>query len=197
VLQEAELTRVGGSRAIRVDVRVVAATNRDLAAAVATNAFREDLYFRLAVIPLTVPPLRERAEDIPLLVAHFLAQLSRDIGRQPKTFAPAALDLLRRYAFPGNVRELRNLVERLIIMSPGARIGAEQAAAVLPGVAAGASTAADAGNLGDAVHDFERRHIEAALKAEGGNMTRAATRLGLERSHLYKKMKQLGMKAEG
>src|SRR5580765_1018700 len=111
VLQEGELTRVGGNRAIRVDVRVVAATNRDLAAAVKADAFREDLYFRIAVIPMTVPPLRERAEDIPPLVEHFLAQLARETGSRPKTFAPAALEALRRYAFPGNIRELRNLVE--------------------------------------------------------------------------------------
>ncbi len=198
VLQEGELTRVGGSRAIQVDVRVLAATNRDLDAAVADNTFREDLYFRLNVIPLTVPPLRERLEDLPPLVEHFLAQLARESGRKPVAFAPEALEALRHYAFPGNVRELRNLVERLVIMHPGARIGREQVQAVLPAAAgAGAAgAAAAAAALADAVRDFERRHIEAALAAEGGHMTRAAARLGLERSHLYKKMKQLGLRAE-
>jgi two-component system nitrogen regulation response regulator NtrX len=201
VLQENELTRVGGSRAIKVDVRVVAATNRDLTAAVEANTFREDLFFRLAVIPITVPPLRERAEDVPQLVEHFVAQLAHETGRRPQAFAAGALDALSHYAFPGNVRELRNLVERLVIMNPGATIGPAQVQAVLPaaggGAAATAATAAGPASLADAVREFERRHIESALAAEGGHMTRAASRLGLERSHLYKKMKQLGMRTEG
>ena len=195
-LQENELTRVGGGRAIKVDVRVVAATNRDLAAAVSANGFREDLYFRLAVIPIDVPPLRERAEDVPLLVEHFAARLAHETGRRPQAFGAAALEALRRYAFPGNVRELRNLVERLLIMNPGATIGAEQVRAVLPGAGAPGAAPAEAATLADAVRDFERRQVEAALAAEGGHMTRAAARLGLERSHLYKKMRQLGMRAE-
>ena len=196
VVQDNELTRVGGGRAIKVDVRVVAATNRDLAAAVSANGFREDLYFRLAVIPIDVPPLRERAEDVPLLVEHFAARLAHETGRRPQAFGAAALEALRRYAFPGNVRELRNLVERLLIMNPGATIGAEQVRAVLPGAGAPGAAPAEAATLADAVRDFERRQVEAALAAEGGHMTRAAARLGLERSHLYKKMRQLGMRAE-
>jgi two-component system nitrogen regulation response regulator NtrX len=195
VLQENELTRVGGSRPIRIDVRVVAATNRDLGAAVAANAFREDLYFRLAVIPIEVPPLRNRPEDVPLLVEHFVTRLAQETGRRPQAFSAGALEALRHYGFPGNIRELRNLVERLVIMNPGAGIGAEQVRAVLPGAGAGAQ--ADAPTLADAVREFERRQVEAALAAEGGHMTRAAARLGLERSHLYKKMKQLGMRTEG
>jgi DNA-binding NtrC family response regulator len=198
VLESAELTRVGGSRAIRVDVRVIAATNHDLPAAVAENAFREDLYFRLAVIPLAVPALRERAGDIPELVEHFLALLARETGRRAPSFTAGALEALARYEFPGNVRELKNLVERLVIMNPGARIGPEQVAAVLPAALprpAGGEPDAPAA-LGEAVHEFERRHIESAIAAAGGNMTRAAARLGLERSHLYKKMRQLGMRVE-
>ena len=193
VLQEGELSRVGGNRALPVDVRVVAATNRDLGAAVKANEFREDLFFRLAVIPMTVPPLRERAADIPRLVEHFAAQLAAGRGRSARTFAPGALDLLRRYAFPGNVRELRNLVERLLIMNPGGPIGPDQVRAVLPQLepAAGPDL-----RLGDAVRAFERRQIEAALQAEGGSMTRAAARLGLERSHLYKKLRSLGWPPE-
>jgi len=193
VLQEGELTRVGANRPIKVDVRVVAATNHDLAALASSGGFREDLYFRLAVIPIAVPPLRERADDIPALVQHFAAQIVRETGGKPRTFAPAALDLLRRYPFPGNVRELRNIVERVLIMSPGASIGAEQVLAVLPPGAAGAP---GAGRLSDSVRDFERKEIEAALLAAGGSMTKAAARLGLERSHLYKKMKKLGFKPE-
>jgi len=193
VLQESELTRVGGNRAIRVDVRVIAATNRGLATLVREGRFREDLYYRLAVVPITVAPLRERSEDVPLLVEHFASQIAKESGARSRRFSPAALDLLRRYPFPGNVRELRNLVERLLIMARGPRIGAEEVAAVLPRAedsSAGAPT--DATRLADAVREFERSRIESALLAEGGSMTRAAARLGLERSHLYKKMKKLG-----
>ena len=195
VLQEQELTRVGGSRSIKVDVRVIAATNRDLPAAVAAGEFREDLYFRLAVIPLRVPALRERREDIPELVQHFLALHARDSGQRVPVFGSSALDTLACYPFPGNVRELRNLVERLVIMNPGARIGPEQVAAVLPSAGA-AGTPTGPVHLSEAVREFERRHIESALEAEAGHMTRAAARLGLERSHLYKKMTQLGMRTE-
>jgi two-component system nitrogen regulation response regulator NtrX len=193
VLQEGELSRVGGNRAIRVDVRVIAATNLNLSERVASGQFREDLYFRLAVIPITVPPLRERAEDIPLLVEHFTAAIAREAGQRRKSFAPGTLELLRGYAFPGNVRELRNLVERLLIMTPGTTIGPDQIRAVLPRAEAVTETGT---RLGEAVRDFERRQIEAALHAAGGSMTQAAARLGLERSHLYKKMKKLGVRSD-
>jgi len=194
VLQEGEMSRVGGNRAIRVDVRVVAATNRDLAVAIQSNGFREDLYFRLAVIPITVPPLRERAEDIPLLVEHFAAQLAKETTGRPRVFSPGALERLRRYSFPGNIRELRNLVERLVIMTPGPGIEAEHLDTVIPRTQFPAEGRT---RLSDAVREFERRQIEAALLAEGGSMTRAAARLGLERSHLYKKMRALGWTEEG
>jgi len=189
VLQEGELSRLGGNRTIRVDVRVIAATNRDLAKAVQAERFREDLYFRIAVIPISVPALRERADDIPLLVEHFAAQVARETGRRPKKFAPGALEALARHPFPGNVRELRNLVERLVIMSPGAGVSPEDALAVLPRAQRAPESPA---RISESVQDFERRQIEEALAAEGGNMTRAAARLGLERSHLYKKLKKLG-----
>ncbi|MEK7347587.1 MAG: sigma-54 dependent transcriptional regulator [Candidatus Eisenbacteria bacterium] len=193
VLQEQELTRVGGNRAIKVDVRVIAATNRGLATLVKEGRFREDLYYRLAVVPITVPPLRDRPEDVPLLVEHFASQIAREAGAPPHRFAPAALDLLRRYSFPGNVRELRNLVERLLIMARGPRIGAEEVAAVLPRAdEAAVGPPPGPARLAEAVREFERGRIESALLAEGGSMTKAAARLGLERSHLYKKMKKLG-----
>ena len=193
VLQEGEIHRVGGNRAIKVDVRVIAATNQDLEARVRTGQFREDLYFRLAVVPITVPPLRERSEDVPLLVDHFVGTLAKETGGKPKSFSPAAVDLLRRYSFPGNVRELRNLVERLWIMTRGSSIGPEQVSQVLPqSDRAEARTA----KLGDAVREFERKQIEGALLDAGGSMTKAAQSLGLERSHLYKKMKKLGCRPE-
>ena len=192
VLQEQELTRVGGNRVIKVDVRVVAATNRDLAKRTRSGEFREDLYFRLAVIPITVPPLRERAEDIPVLAEHFTAQLAKETGGRPRRFAPAALEMLGRHSFPGNVRELHNLVERLLIMNPGPTIGPDQVRAVLPHAVA--TPAAGPLRLGDAVQEFEKREIEAALAETEGNMTQAAARLGLERSHLYKKMRKLGVR---
>ena len=193
VLQEGEFLRVGGNHAIRVDVRVLSATNRDLGELARSGGFREDLYFRLAVIPITVPPLRERPEDIPLLVEHFTVQLARADATSRRRFAPAALDRLARHPFPGNVRELGNLIERLVLTSRKTVIGVDEVAAVLP-----ASEQAGDGfeRLSDAVQDFERRTIEAALSATAGNMTQAAARLGLERSHLYKKMKKLGMRPE-
>ena len=194
VLQEGEILRVGGSRTIRVDVRLLTASNRDLAELARSGRFREDLYFRLAVIPITVPPLRERPEDIPLLVGHFAAQLARGEGARRKRFAPAALERIARHPFPGNVRELGNLVERLVLTSAEDTIGLEQVAAVLPPLERAPSRAM---RLGDAVEEFERKEIEAALAESGGNVTQAAARLGLERSHLYKKMKKLGLRTEG
>jgi two-component system, NtrC family, nitrogen regulation response regulator NtrX len=193
VLQEGEITRVGGNRAIKVDVRVIAATNHDLAERIRSERFREDLYFRLAVIPITVPPLRERPEDIPILVEHFAEQLLKQDGGKPRGFTSAALEYLRRYSFPGNVRELRNIVERLLIMSRGTSIGPEQVHAVLPPAEIEPGAGA---RLSDAVREFEKKEIEAALLAAGGSMTKAASRLGLERSHLYKKMKKLGWRPE-
>src|SRR2546427_6785170 len=161
VLQEGEINRVGGNRAIKVDVRVIAATNQDLGERVRSNRFREDLYFRLAVVPITVPPLRERTEDIPLLVEHFASQIAKESGGKPRTFSPGAMDLLQHYGFPGNIRELRNLVERLWIMTRGATIGPEQVHAVLPH----ADSAAAGVRLSDAVREFERKEIEGSLLA--------------------------------
>jgi len=192
VLQEGEINRVGGNRAIKVDVRVIAATNQDLGERVRSERFREDLYFRLAVVPIIVPPLRERTEDIPLLVEHFAAQLAKESGGKPRAFSPGAVELFQHYGFPGNIRELRNLVERLWIMTRGATIGPEQVHAVLPH----ADSAAAGVRLSDAVREFERKEIEASLLAAGGSMTKAASLLGLERSHLYKKMKKLGWRPE-
>jgi two-component system nitrogen regulation response regulator NtrX len=192
VLQEGELSRVGGNRVIRVDARVISATNRDLAARARSGEFREDLYFRLAVVPMRVPPLRERPEDIPALVAHFVAEIARDMGEGPRSFSRAAVEQLLHHPFQGNVRELRNLVERLILMCPGTTISPEHVRSVLPRPDSGMVGV----RLSDAMRDFERRQIEAALETAGGNVTMAASQLGLERSHLYKKMRKLGVRSE-
>jgi len=192
-LQEHEVTRVGGNRAIKVDARVISATNQDLAERIRAERFREDLYFRIAVVPIAVPPLRERVEDIPLLVEHFAAQMTKEAGGRARTFGAAAVELLQHYSFPGNVRELRNLVERLWIMTRGATIGPEQVHAVLPRPDGAAASGV---RLSEAVREFERKEIEAALLGASGSMTKAASMLGLERSHLYKKMKKLGWKPE-
>jgi DNA-binding NtrC family response regulator len=193
VLQEGEFQRVGGNRTVRVDVRVIAATNRSLIDRARGDSFREDLYFRLAVVPVTTPPLRERVEDIPHLVEHFASSLASETGGKPKRFTADALRLLSRYPFPGNVRELRNLVERLLIMTSTPSIGPEQVRAVLPREES-APEPKNGVRLGDLVQEFERTQITAALDASHGNMTQAASRLGLERSHLYKKMRKLGWK---
>ncbi|HET9233767.1 MAG TPA: sigma 54-interacting transcriptional regulator, partial [Candidatus Eisenbacteria bacterium] len=190
VLQEGEFTRVGGNRPLKVDVRIIAATNRALSEEAKADRYREDLYFRLAVIPIAVPPLRDRAEDIPFLVEHFASQIGGLSGMRPKTFSKAAIDALQAYAFPGNVRELRNMVERLLIMTRGNTIGADEIRALIPRGAAAITE-----RLSDAMDAFERARIQEALEAEAGSMTRAAARLGLERSHLYKKMKKLGLTA--
>jgi two-component system nitrogen regulation response regulator NtrX len=192
-LQEGEITRVGSSHPIRVDVRVIAATNRDLVELVRAGRFREDLYFRLAVIPIAVPALRERPEDIPLLVRHFTERAVREGGIKPREFTKEALERIQRHAFPGNVRELNNLVERLLVTSAAGSIGLKQVREVLPPLE---RAPARTGRLSEAVQEFERKEIESALQEAKGNMTQAAARLGLERSHLYKKMKKLGLRPE-
>ena len=187
---------VGGSARIRVDARVLAATNKDLTAEIRAGRFREDLYFRLNVVPIFVPPLRERAEDIPLLADHFMAMLAREYGRRPKTFDHDAVSALQRYPWPGNVRELRNLVERLMIMVPGDRVTARDLSFLdqggAPGPAADAKPAAMV-PLHDARDEFERQYILRALAAQQGNISRTAEVLGVERSNLYRKMRAFGI----
>jgi len=196
VLQEQVVHRVGATSGVRVDVRVIAATNKDLPAEIQTGRFREDLYFRLNVIPISVPALRERDADIPALAEHFLAQLSREYGRRPKALDATSMAALRRYAWPGNVRELRNLLERLMIMVPGDVVAAGQLG--LPG--GEGIEAADPDEAGASVaplhvarERFERAYILRALAAQQGNMTRTAEALGVERSNLYKKMRAFGL----
>jgi len=198
VLQEQVMEAVGGSTRIRVDARVLAATNKDLPSEIRSGRFREDLYFRLNVVPIFVPPLRERVEDVPLLADHFMAMLAREYGRRPKSFDTDAVRVLQRYSWPGNVRELRNVVERLMIMVPGDRVssrdllfleqGGSGVAAMPPG-----SSPATIAPLHDARDEFEKQYILRALAAQQGNMSRTAEVLGVERSNLYRKMRAFGI----
>ena len=195
-LQEQVVERVGGTTTVRVDVRVLAATNKDLPAEIRGGRFREDLYFRLNVIPIFVPPLRDRKEDVPLLAEHFMAELAREYGRRGKTLDPAATASLRGYAWPGNVRELRNVIERLMIMVPGDTI-VEKDLFFLEGVGVSAAdpytSDGDLLTLHEARDRFERDYILRALAAQQGNISRTADVLGVERSNLYRKMRSFGI----
>jgi two-component system nitrogen regulation response regulator NtrX len=196
VLQEQTMEAVGGSARIKVDARVLAATNKDLQAEIRAGRFREDLYFRLNVIPIFVPPLRDRQEDIPLLADHFMADFAREYGRRPKGFDGGARSVLQHYTWPGNVRELRNVIERLMIMVPGDAISAADlsfldSTAITP--AAAPETAGERQTLHEARDQFERELILRTLAEQQGNMSRTADVLGVERSNLYRKMKAFGI----
>jgi two-component system nitrogen regulation response regulator NtrX len=196
VLQEHTMEPVGSTSTIKVDARVLAATNKDLPQEIRAGQFREDLYFRLNVIPIFVPPLRERQEDIPLLADHFMAELGREYGRRIKAFEPDATGLMQRYAWPGNVRELRNVIERLMIMVPGESISAADLSFLdmttgIPSLAEPA--AAGRMTLHEARDRFERELILRTLSEQQGNMSRTAEVLGVERSNLYRKMRAFGV----
>jgi two-component system nitrogen regulation response regulator NtrX len=196
VLQEQTMEAVGGTQTIRVDARVLAATNKDLQAEIRAGRFREDLYFRLNVIPIFVPPLRDRQEDIPLLADHFMAEFAREYGRRAKTFDSGARSTLQRYPWPGNVRELRNVIERLMIMVPGDAISSSDLGFLDPsGLArpAGDDASAERLSLHEARDRFERDLILRTLAEQQGNMSRTAEVLGVERSNLYRKMKAFGI----
>ncbi len=195
-LQEGEIERVGGSRPIRVDVRVIAATNKSLEDAIAGDGFREDLYYRLNVVPVHAPPLRARKDDIPELARAFVARACPDNGMRPKRLTEEALEQLARHDWPGNVRELKNACERLVILTPGEQIDGPQARLLLGDprvIGGGASLYREGTSLKDLVADAERQIVSAALDAHDGHMTRTAEALGLERSHLYKKLRALGI----
>ena len=196
VLEEGEVERIGGDKAVRVNVRVLVATHRDLQARVREEKFRQDLFHRIYVFPLLIPPLRERAEDIPSLVEHFASQVCAQNGWKPVSFSPDAIQALKEYSWPGNVRELRNMVERLMLLASDGRVDLATVELALPGTAAGStvsSTPNASGPLADRVQAFEREVILAELKRAHQNVTLAAKALGLERSHLYKKAEQLGI----
>ena len=194
VLQENELERVGGADTIKVDVRVVAATNKDLQAEIAAGRFREDLYYRLAVVPIEMPPLRVRREDIPSLVDHFLEQVCADNARRPKKVSPSAMTMIMQHDWPGNVRELKNVVERLAILTGDTIVITEtDVGEALPRVKAVKTEFARGTPFKDLVAAAEREIIMAALEANDHHVSNTARELQLERSHLYKKMRALGI----
>ena len=198
VLEEGEIERVGGDKPFAVDVRVVVATHRNLEEQVRQGTFREDLYHRVFVFPIVLPPLRERREDIRVLAEHFVRQLEEQNSWRLRKLSPEAIAELERYAWPGNVRELRNVVERVLLLSPGDVVDAETVRRALPGAAVGGGTASakialEMGTLAQRVEAFERETLLAELKLHHHHMTNTAKALGLERSHLYKKCQQLGI----
>jgi len=191
-LEENRVQRVGSSRYIDVDARVIAATNQDLESKIKSGEFREDLFYRLNVIPIRVPSLKERRGDIPLLAKHFLGLFCEENGRRTKSLAPEALERMRRYDWPGNVRELKNICERLVIMFPGETISdadVERALGVSQENELSPSTTE--GDLRTAVARFEKAYIEEVLRRTDGNVSEAARELGVERSQVYKKLKRL------
>jgi two-component system nitrogen regulation response regulator NtrX len=195
VLEEQRFEPLGSNQTVTVDLRVIAATNKKLEDEIARGAFREDLFYRLNVIPFTVPALRERTEDIPPLAQHFVNEFSTAYGRKAKMLSPAALDVLMRYSWPGNVRELRNLIERLVIMCPTERMEPHH---LPPEVFRGAVRAPQQpyASLHEAREAYEREFILRKLEENHWNMTRTAAAVGLERSHLYRKMRALGISAQ-
>ena len=216
-LQEQQFTRVGGTKLMKVDVRVLAASNKDLLKEIEKGAFREDLYYRLNVVPIIVPPLRERREDIPLLIRHFMKLHVEEQGLRMKEITPEAMNVFQQYEWPGNIRELRNLIERLMIMVPGNVIDTAQANMSLQVRTPGAPFSAGAGasgtaaapvsplftqtydSLRDARNAFEKDYIARKLREHHWNISRTAEDLKIERSHLHRKIKLLDveMRPEG
>jgi two-component system nitrogen regulation response regulator NtrX len=196
VLEEGEVERIGGDKPVTVSVRAVVATHRDLEARVREEKFRQDLFHRIHVFPLLLPPLRERRDDIPALVEHFVAQVCAQNGWKPVPFTADAIAALQSHSWPGNVRELRNMVERLMLLATDGQVDLATVQMALPKTSVGAGavpSAIGAGALADRVQSFEREVILAELKRSHQNMSLAAKTLGLERSHLYKKAEQLGI----
>jgi Nif-specific regulatory protein len=193
VLEEKTIVRVGGSKPIHTDVRVLAATNQKLADLVRAKRFREDLYFRLNVVSLELPPLRDRGDDVMLLAEHFLREFSRKAGRRSLKFSAAARKRLESHMWPGNVRELRNLTERLAYLSTGDRIEPEDLAFILSPTTSQSSLVGAGLNLNDATSEFQRKYIQQAIDHARGNVSQGARNLGVHRSNLYRKMRQLGM----
>jgi two-component system nitrogen regulation response regulator NtrX len=198
VLEQNEVERIGGDKPIKVNVRVIVATHRNLEELVSQGGFRQDLFHRVYVFPVTLPPLRERVEDIPALVMHFAGQIIKQNGWKEVGFAPEAMQAMQAYSWPGNIRELRNVVERLLLFSEGDMVTAATVQTALPTLSTQLPTAANmqppvAGALSDRVEQFERQVILDEIKRQNHHITNTAKALGLERSHLYKKCQQLGI----
>ncbi len=192
VLEEEEMERVGGEKTIRLDVRIFFSTNQDLERLIADGEFRQDLYHRLKVVPIHVPPLRDRAGDAALLAAHYLDHFCATMGRTPRRLGESAARSLDAYAWPGNVRELRNLMERLVIMTDTPEIGAGDLAPLLSGGAIGVEMP-EAGTLAERLEAFEQRVVSRALDLRDGNVAATARDLGLDRANLHRKLKRLGL----
>ena len=193
LIQEQEFERVGGTRPIRVDVRFVAATNTDLERAMKEGRFRQDLYYRLNVVTLVLPPLRERKEDVEPLAWHFVEKHSTELKRSTKAISPAALAILTQYEWPGNVRELENAIERAVVLSTGAEIGPKDLP-LLRGEPSDETPEESAGTYHEAVQQFKREFLRSALAQASGNQTRAAEALGLQRTYLSRLLKDLGVR---
>ncbi len=195
VLEQGEVERIGGDKPVRVNVRVVVATHRNLEDQVKQGGFRQDLFHRIFVFPVALPPLRERKEDIPALAKHFAVQIAAQNGWKELSFDEEAIRALQAYAWPGNIRELRNVVERLLLFAEGDVITSATVRSALPAHASAVSGTAGifSGTLSQQVEDFERQAILEEIKRQNNHITNAAKALGLERSHLYKKCQQLGI----
>jgi two-component system, NtrC family, response regulator HydG len=193
-LQDGEIRRVGESSPVQVDVRIIAATNQDLRRAIVEKRFREDLFYRLNVVPIRIPPLRERLEDVPLLAVHFLGQYNQRAGTQ-KVFAPAALAELTEHSWPGNVRELENMVEQAAALSPGQEIGPEGIQFDPVALSRPAPGPGQVRTLAAAVEEAERQCLQAALQRSEGDLGRVASELGISSTTLWRKMKRLGLGA--
>jgi DNA-binding NtrC family response regulator len=199
VVQERTFERLGGEKTLAVDIRLIAASNRDLEREVEAGRFREDLFYRLNVVPLTLPPLRERREDIPMLAAHLAARAAEKHNRATPALDPALIDALTEYDFPGNVRELENLIERLVVLSNAPRLGTEHLPEKMLLVAPaheGAAPTSDETTLEGATLALRRRLVAGALQAEGGNKVAAARRLGISRSYLHRLISELGVESK-
>jgi two-component system nitrogen regulation response regulator NtrX len=200
ILQERKFERVGGTKTVEVDVRVIAATNKNLEGEIKTGNFREDLFYRLNVVPFTVPPLRDRKEDIPVLTEHFLQLFRRREGREEKHFSPDAVELMKNYDWTVNVRELKNIIERLVIMTPGTNINVEDLPPYIANVDAGRGAVPprlenvlECSTLREAREEFEKEFILQKLEENNWNVSKTAEIIELERSNLYRKMKIYGI----
>lgn len=197
VIEEQRFTPVGGNASLHVDVRLIASTNKNLEREIEAGNFREDLYYRINVLPFQIPPLRERKEDIPLLTDHFLEEFARKYGRKPPALTRKALELLENYAWPGNVRELRNIMERIIIMTHKARIDLYDLPEPILNRSLAQMEPSEEASLHEARERFEKEFILQKLVEYKGNISRAAQALQIERSNLYRKLKQLGIPYSG